>query len=95
MLGPFTAFIATHPGAELVERHRAQHRDPLAEHPERHPDRSLAALAADPGITFGLELGDSSVVCHPAIKARSKADRTIFRTRRIPGAAYGLREFFS
>ena len=27
-----------------------------AEHLERHPDRSLAALASDPVITFGLEL---------------------------------------
>ena len=94
-LRPFTAFIATHSGAKLVERHGAEHRDPLAEHPERHPDRSLAALAADPGITFGLELGDSSVVCHPCIKARSKRERTSFRPRSIPGAAYGLREFFS
>jgi len=32
-LRALAAFIATHPGVELVERHRAQHRDPLAEHP--------------------------------------------------------------
>src|SRR5216684_5139621 len=31
--------------AELVQRHGAEHRYSLAEHPERHPDRSLAALA--------------------------------------------------
>jgi len=41
-----------------------------AEHPERHPDRSLAALASDPTITLGLKLGNGSVVGHPAIKAR-------------------------
>src|SRR6266481_10145842 len=60
----------THLGAELVERHGAEHRDPFAEHPERHPDRALAALASDPRITLGLELGDSSVVYHRGIKAR-------------------------
>src|SRR5712664_2757427 len=49
------AFIATHPGAELVQRHGAEHRDPLAEHPERHPRGALAALATDPGITLGLD----------------------------------------
>jgi hypothetical protein len=37
--------------AELVERHGAEHREPLAEHLERHPHGALAALAADPGIT--------------------------------------------
>jgi hypothetical protein len=88
---PLAAPIAFHPGAELVERHGAEHRDPLAEHPERHPQLSLkneqkppsssemnelikisgalAALAPDPRITLGLDLGDSSVVCHPGIKA--------------------------
>jgi hypothetical protein len=70
-LRAFTAPIAFHPGAELVQRHGAEHRDPLAEHLERHPHSTLAALAPDPWITFGLELGDSSVVCHPRIKARS------------------------
>jgi hypothetical protein len=54
-LGQFSAFIATHLGADLVERHRAEHRYSLAEHLERHPDRSLAALASDPRITFGLK----------------------------------------
>jgi hypothetical protein len=29
-LWSLTAFIATHLGAELVERHGAEHRDPLA-----------------------------------------------------------------
>jgi hypothetical protein len=29
---------------------------------------ALAALATDPGITFGLELGNGAVVCHPALK---------------------------
>ena len=67
-LWPFTAFIATHPCAELVERHGAEHRDPLAEHPERHPDRSLATLAPDPRVTLGLELGDGAVVCHSPSK---------------------------
>jgi hypothetical protein len=72
------AFIATHLGA-----HGAEYRDPLAEHPERHPHGALAALASDPGITFGLELGDGSVVWHPGIKARSNRERTSFRPRRI------------
>jgi hypothetical protein len=67
-LRPLTAFIAFHPGAQLVERHGAEHREPLAEHPERHPHGALAALAPDPGIAFGLEQGDSSVVCHAALK---------------------------
>ena len=40
-LMPLAAPIAFHPGAELVERHGAEHRDPLAEHPERHPQLSL------------------------------------------------------
>ena len=63
-LRAFAAFIAAHLGAELVERHGAEHRDPLAQHPERHPHGALAALAPDPRVTFGLKLGDSSVVCH-------------------------------
>jgi hypothetical protein len=70
-LRPVTAFVATHLGTKLVKRHGAEHREPLAEHLERNPDRSLAALASDPGITLGLELRDSSVVGHPCIKARS------------------------
>jgi hypothetical protein len=41
LLRPFTAFIATHLGAELVQRHGAEHWYSLAEHPERHPDRAL------------------------------------------------------
>src|SRR6266478_538973 len=65
-LRPLAAFIATHLGAELVERHGAEHRDPLAKHPERHPYGVLAALAPDPRITFGLKLGDGAVVCHAA-----------------------------
>jgi len=36
-LRALAAFIATHPGAELVERHGAEHRDPFAEHPEPRP----------------------------------------------------------
>jgi len=67
-LRALATFIAPHPGAELVEHHGAEHRDPLAEHPERHPHGTLAALAPDPGITLGLKLGDSSVVCHAALK---------------------------
>jgi hypothetical protein len=59
-----------------------------AEHLERHPDRSLAALASDPRITLGLELGNSAVVCHPRIQARSKRERTSFRRRSIPGVPY-------
>ena len=76
---------AFHLSAELVERHGAEHRDPLAEHPERHPDRPLAALAPDPRITFGFELGNGAVVCHPRMKARSERERTSFRPRSIPG----------
>jgi hypothetical protein len=67
-LRTLAAFIAFHLGGELIERHGAEHRDSLAEHPERHPDRSLAALAADPGITLGLQLGNGAVVCHRADK---------------------------
>ena len=67
-LRALAAFIATHLGAELVQRHGAEHRDPLAQHPERHPHGALAAFAPDPGIAFGLELGDGSGVCHPRIK---------------------------
>ena len=37
-------------------------------HPERHPDGALAAFATDPGITLGLELRDSSIVCHAILK---------------------------
>ena len=54
-LRPLAAFIATHLGAELVELHGAEHRDPLAKHAERHPYGALAALAPDPRITFGLK----------------------------------------
>jgi hypothetical protein len=53
-LRALTAPIAFHPGAELVQRHGTEHRDPLAEHPERHPHGALAALATDPRVTFGL-----------------------------------------
>jgi hypothetical protein len=59
----FAAFIAFHPGAELIERHRAEH--PLAEHLERNSHGAFAALAANPGITLGLELGNGAAVCHP------------------------------
>src|SRR5882757_8514248 len=55
-----------------LNRHSAEHRNPFAEHLERHPDRALAAFAPDPGITLGLELGDGAGVCHPDIKARSE-----------------------
>jgi len=75
-LRALAAFIATHLGAELVKRHGAEHRDPLAKRPERHPYGALAALAPDPRITFGLKLGDSSVVCHAALK-RGRADKQI------------------
>ena len=61
-------FIATHPGAELVERHGAEHRDALAQHSERHPHGTLAALAPDPRLTFDFKLGDIAVVCHAALK---------------------------
>jgi len=30
--------------------------------------QTVPALAPDPRITFGLKLGDSSVVCHAALK---------------------------
>jgi hypothetical protein len=86
-LRALTAFVATHFSAELVECHGAEHRDSLAEHPERHPDRPLAALASDSRITLGLELGHGAVVCHPRIKARSKRERTNLGPRSIPAAA--------
>jgi hypothetical protein len=47
--------------------------DPLAEHFERHPHGALAALASDPGITLGFELGDSSVVWHAPSKRDQRA----------------------
>jgi hypothetical protein len=70
----FTAFIATHLGAELIERHGAEHRDPLTEHLERQPDGALAALAADPRVTLGFELGNGAAVCH---RSRRRANRAI------------------
>src|SRR5882762_6045147 len=76
-LRPFTAFIATHLGAELVQRHGAEHRDPLAEHPERYPHGALAALAPDPGITFGLELRNGATICHPHIKLPNRTHQQI------------------
>ncbi len=43
------------------------------------------------GTQIGLEMGDSSVVRHPHIKARSNWERTSFRPRSIPGCcAKGL-----
>src|SRR5258705_2765048 len=67
-LRTLTAPIAFHLGAELVERHGAEHRDPLAQHPERHPHGALAAFAPDPRITLSLELGNGAVVWHAALK---------------------------
>ena len=55
-LRALAAPIAFHLGAELVERHGAEHRYSLAEHPERHPHGALAALASDPRITLGWEM---------------------------------------
>src|SRR6266481_5564414 len=84
-LRALAAFIAFHLRAELVERHGAEHRDPLAEHPERHPHGALAALAPDPRITFGLKLGDSSVVCHAALKRGLRRSALVSGPRSIPG----------
>ncbi len=58
------AFIAAHLGAKLVEGHGAEHWYSLAQHFEGHPNRPLAALAADPRITVGFKLGDGAVVGH-------------------------------
>ena len=41
-LRALAAPIAFHLGAELIERHGAEHREPLAEHLERHPHGTLA-----------------------------------------------------
>ena len=71
-LRPLVAFIAFHLGAELIERHGADHRNPFTEHLEWNSDRPVAALAPDPGVTLGLEVGDGAVVCHPRIKARER-----------------------
>src|SRR6267142_330142 len=76
-LRALTAFIATHPGAELIERHGAEHREPLVEHLERHPDRSLAAFAANPRVALGLELGNRAVVCHLRIKPPDRTRKQI------------------
>jgi hypothetical protein len=73
-LRALAAFIAFHLGAELVERHRAEHRYPLAEHPERYPHRALAAFATDLRITFGLEQGNGAVAAIRASK-RDAEDR--------------------
>ena len=69
-----------------LNRHSAEHRNPFAEHLERHP--VALQLAPDPGIAFGLELGDGSGVCHPRIKARTVRERTSFRPRSIPEGPY-------
>jgi hypothetical protein len=83
----FTAPIAFHFGAELVERHGAEHRDPLAEHPhpERHPQSALAALASDPRVTLGFELGDGAGVCHAALKRGTAGSAT-----HMPAGSCGL-----
>jgi hypothetical protein len=65
------AAVALHLGPQLVERPRTESGYLLPDHLERHPDRTLAALAADPRITFGLKLGDVAGVGHASIKAWS------------------------
>ena len=87
-LRALAAFIATHPGAELVERHGAEHRDPLAEHPERHPHGALAALAPDPRVTFGLELGNGAAVCDAPSK---RVGKRRYGSRSEKGSATALR----
>ena len=74
MLETIVKAVGSKPITKLVERHGAEHRDPLAEHLEGHPPHgALAAFASDPGITLGLELGDGAGVCHPCIKTRPAA----------------------
>src|ERR1035437_3496361 len=70
-LGPLAALLALHLGRQLVERPRTQHRYFLPDHLERHPHRTLAALASDPRIALGLKLGDGAGVGHGRIKAWS------------------------
>jgi hypothetical protein len=82
-LWPLAAFVALHLGPKIVERPRTQHRQPLADHLERHPHRALAALASDPRIALGLKLGDGAGVGHGSIRAwpdtRSKDEWTMQR----------------
>ena len=66
-----------HPGAELVDRHGAEHWYLLAERIERYPDRSLAAFASDRRITLGL-------LRVSAIRASKP------RLRRVGKSSYGL-----
>src|SRR6266702_3061061 len=56
----------------------------------RFPHGALAALAADPRITFGLKLRDSSVVCHRAHPQLSRFHLTSNgRTRHALGRRFG------
>jgi hypothetical protein len=54
------------PSSSSVQEH--QHRYLLPDHLERHPDRSLAALASDPLMALGLKLG-GGLIWHRRIKA--------------------------
>jgi len=94
LLWLFTAPIATHLGAELVERYGAEHREPLAEHLERHPDHSLAALAPDPGITFGSVLfsaGHFPVAFSPQSSARYAPSKVQFLSERKKSGSSRIR----
>jgi hypothetical protein len=78
-------------GAELVERHRAKHRDPLAEHLERHPHGALAALVPDPRKPSASSWEMVRLSAIRASKRGLKRERISFRLRSIPGCcAKGL-----
>jgi hypothetical protein len=70
-LGPLAALVALHVGPPVRRASTNSARDGLPDHLEWHPDRSHAALASDPKISFGLKLRDSAGVGHVSIKARS------------------------
>jgi hypothetical protein len=86
-LGALATFIAFHLRAELVERHGAEHRDPLAEHLERNPHGALAALAPDPGITLGLIVRLSAIRASKRARggsANDAMDRAVKRAALLP-----------
>ena len=72
-----------HPGAELVERHGAEHRDPITGHPERHPERSLAALATDPRAS-SWEMARLSAMPHQSALANDAMGRAVKRAALLP-----------
>lgn len=63
---PAAAVLAPQLWPDIIQRHARQWpvRMGGADHPERHPDRSLAAFGGDPGVTLGFKGGDGAGVGH-------------------------------